>query len=57
MSASLTAFNEALTQFQQRHGGQRPATEAQLEPFLKSPMNTAMLRMLFEISQQTVTAK
>lgn len=47
---SLAAFNQALTPFQHRHGGQRPGTEAQLEPLLSAPMNTALLRMLFEAS-------
>ena len=57
VSESLAAFNQALTQFQHRNGGQRPATEAQLEPFLSAPMNTALLRMLFEASRRPSAAK
>ena len=57
VSEALVSFNHALTQFQQRNNGQRPATEAQLEPFLSAPMNAALLRMLFEISQRPAGSK
>jgi RNA polymerase sigma factor (sigma-70 family) len=51
VGASLAAFNQALLDFQQRNAGQRPHRVQELEPFLGTPMNAALLKMLFEISR------
>ena len=57
VSDSLAAYNRALTQFRHLHGGQRPETEAQLQPFLSAPMNSALLKLLFETSQRASAGK
>jgi hypothetical protein len=56
VSDSLAAFNHALKQFQQTHG-RPPSTETQLTPFLTTPMNTVLLKTLFDASQGSVLGK
>jgi RNA polymerase sigma factor (sigma-70 family) len=56
VSESLAAFNHALMQFQQTHG-RPPSTDAQLTPFLTTPMNTILLKTLFDASRGSVPGK